>query len=85
MCLYKEKQGTGKVKKSIAGAVLFHLQHKKGSSVKCVDTFRIALTKELELFIKQNIAKKVLAVCFIIILRHRNLFILIRWKAQTTV
>ena len=78
MCLYKEKQGTGKVKKSIAGAVLFHLQHKKGSSVKCVDTFRIALTKELELFIKQNIAKKVLAVYPVIILRRRNLFILIR-------
>ena len=51
---------------------------KKGSSVKCVDTFRIALTEELELFIKQNIAKTVLPVYPVIILRRRNLFILIR-------
>ncbi|AKU69929.1 hypothetical protein ADJ77_08735 [Prevotella fusca JCM 17724] len=44
------------------------------SSVKCVDTFRIALKDEPSLFIKQNIAKTVLATYFIIILRCRKPF-----------
>ena len=39
-----------------------------------MDAFRIALTEEPKLFVKQNIAKTVLAVCSVIILRHRKPF-----------
>ena len=54
---------------NIKNSILYY-----GSSGKCVDTFRIALTEEPKLCIIQNIAKTVLATYFIIILRHRKPF-----------
>ena len=53
---------------------------KNGSSVPCVDAFRIALTVETEVIHSTETWAKPSAVHPIIILRYKALFILIRWK-----
>ena len=46
----------------------------RGSSVKCVDAFRIALTEKLRLFNKTKIWSRLSIVYSIITLQHRHLF-----------
>ncbi len=41
---------------------------KNGSSVKCVDTFRIAFTEESKVFIEQKEGYAVFPVCYIYLL-----------------
>ncbi|WP_455541186.1 competence protein CoiA family protein [Prevotella fusca] len=52
----------------------FTLQWIYGSSVKCVDTFRIDLTEKMKLFIKLKHSQNSQLPTFIIILRHRKPF-----------